>query len=247
MPTLPLDHPFGLREIPSYCLYPALDEDEDLKRTAHFAETVRVSLAAQLKLGNYELPKPLVELTLNYPVFPHDYEQRLWKGSLVGQMMNWLWALYCYDPILMSWNNAIKITAKIQHEIGSPISERSLRATRDQMISVAHLWGAQWNLLYHRLSSADDDDLSPVSQMGLLVRKSEAFREFGTTVSQSRAKSAPPLADSVLWVPSDQWRAAQLSNDDRSMSMDDISPPRIPDLVLADLRAPGRPRKPTNK
>lgn len=242
MRVLPIGDLLDPFMIESYMLYPGLDEQDVEKRKSHFGAELRDIISDGMAMGVMEFPSQWVQHAVEYDRMPNDVLQRMQKGTMVGQMVNFLWALHHHDPSRMSWSNAMKITIKIQHQLGAPKSERHLRDARDQFISVSHLWGAMWNLgfggAYRRAEGQPKR-----RRVGMLLQASEVFADFGTSVSPIRSKSEPILPAEKLWRPAHGWMNSFADDTDFAAASDIVVQVPLPDHILSSIKKPGRPAK----
>ena len=244
MPILPLDHPEPLMATIAVMHYPGADESDRSRARALTARLLAGPLrefhAAGFKL-EYE---QLAEIAAGAGEPLDDLEDRHFGGTAIGEVLNVLFALHNTDPVLASWENAIRITRVHAREHEVAASRSLLLKHRQRFHAVAHLWAAL-SLRENRWTTDEGCGYEGINDFAYFLEEAETLRRWGQNWRHPREGSEPPL-------PKDVWRVPEGWRPPERQPGWPTRPGRIPMVYIeedvlrqAKIRRPGRPKKST--
>lgn len=240
MLILPLDHPEPFAATLGVMLYPGADEMERRQARAYAAQYLAEPIRRLHEAGGNLSYDALLRVASDAGQRLDDLDKWWWDGTATGQMFKILFALANTDETLASWENAVRITEKTaaSHRVSG--SRSALWAARSRFLSVAHLWGA-WCIREGKFEPRPEVGYDGYADFQSFLTEAEILRHWGQSWRPGRAKAEPPLPAEVWRVP-DDWTPPERREDWPPTGM--IPNLTVPTDLLADLRPPGRPRKP---
>ena len=237
MPILLLDHPEPYSATLGVMLYP--EEADTPKARAYAAQYLASAFARFREAGGippYEVLAPIL-MDAGQPLA--DLEDRWRGGRATGEAFKIFFALFNTDPILASWNNAIKVAELIAKSSKTKGTRTNLWDAKRRFLSVAHLWAAR-SIREGRSLLRPEVGYDASADFQSFLTEAEILRQWGQTWRPPRAKSTPPLPPDVWRVP-DKWEPPTRGPEWPKTGM--IPSITLPQELLAKLRPAGRPRK----
>ncbi|MCR9093114.1 MAG: hypothetical protein NXI30_02750 [bacterium] len=241
MPFLPLDQPDPLMATMAIMHYPGQDDLERARARALasrlLAEPLKAFHADGQRLGYDQL----AEIATGAGESIDDLEDRHFGGTAIGEVFKVLFALHNTEPVLASWENAIKITRAHarRHEVAA--SRSLILKHRQRFHSVAHLWAAL-SLRENRWTTDESCGYEGAHDFAYFLEEAETLRRWGQHWRHPREGSEPPL-------PKDVWRVPQDWSPPERQPGWPTRPGRIPMVFIdedvlrdAKIRRPGRPK-----
>jgi hypothetical protein len=195
MRILPLDYPMPILSVRGVMLYPS-DTPRDRENASSFADYHLKQTLSNLQRDGGDIPDGLKSSLQTCAELPKDFQKRIKRGAIAGELFKVVFELVLNDREKASWQNAYRILSRLRKQNGTVGSERMLRGVRDQFLSVCHLWAAL-DLREHKISGMDD--------FHAFLNEAEALRFHGQHWRHTRDKSKPLLPDD-LWCPPKGWQ-----------------------------------------
>lgn len=242
MPYLPVDHLEPLAAILGVMYYPGFDIESRAKARSFTATFLLAKpLRDFFESGGELRQEDFTSLALDAGIPTDDWQERHFAGTATGQLLKVHFALYRTDRGIASWANAQRIAELVTREHRIPGSPTSMYKLRGPMMTVAHLWGA-WCLREGRWTTDPDVGYDGWHDVQSFIAEAEAFRVWGQTWRQSRAKSKPPLPQDAWETPPTWAPPKRQPGWPRTGGIPDIG--IDPDLICrAGIRPSGRPQK----
>ena len=242
MPVLPLDHPDPLMGTLAVMHYPATEAADQRRARALTARLLAGPLEEFHSTGGRLTYEELALIATGAGEPIEDFESRHFGGTAMGELFKMFFALHNTDPILASWENAIKLARVVAREHELPASRSFLHETRRRFMPVAHLWAAL-SIREGRWMTDPSCGYEGTHDFALFLAESEILRRWGQTWRHPRDKSRPPLPEEV-WCPPDHWAPPEHQPGWPTQRG------RIPHIFVeedqlrrAKVRRPGRPKK----
>lgn len=241
MPILPLDHLEPFAATIGVMLYPGLARAEHRKAKACAAKIVSyASWRYGVAEANERLSREHI-WRLNLEIIgaeTRDVDERLFRGSIAGELLKAYFVLSEQNPAVASWENAIRImertTARDQARGSRTLCREALRDFK----SVAHLWAA-WTLRDRQFITDHTTGYDGWTDFQFLLAEAEILRDWGQHWRPPRAKAPTPLPEDVWRVP-EAWRPPDRQP---GWPMTGAIPcMTLPGTLIAGLRPAGRPR-----
>ena len=229
MPILPLDHPEPFAATLGVMLYPGIDNDDPAKARAFASHYLATPIERYEEAGHKISRDVLLDIVRDGGQVLDDLDNRWWGGTATGEVFKTIWALFNYDPVLATWNNAVKIAEKVTARAQTSGSRSALWEARQRFLSVAHLWAA-WVIRGGKFERGYDD-------FQAFLAEAEILRDFGQTWQPQRAESKPLLPHDI-WRVSENWKP-ELPQPE-TVKLHALT---LPEHLLSSLKPAGRPRK----